>query len=53
MPLTLNEIREPALVFAKEWEDESSEDAEAKSFWYGGVAPTKLDKRLGLLTAQR
>ena len=33
MPLSLNEIRSRALAFAKEWEGETSEDAEAKSFW--------------------
>lgn len=35
MPLSLNEIRRRAFEFAKEWADESSEDAEAKSFWDG------------------
>ncbi len=33
MPLSWNEIKSRALAFAKEWENESSEDAEAKSFW--------------------
>jgi hypothetical protein len=33
MPLSWNEIRSRSLAFAKEWEHESSEDAEAKSFW--------------------
>ncbi len=33
MPLSWNEIRNRALAFSKEWADESSEDAEAKSFW--------------------
>lgn len=33
MPLSWNEIKARALAFAKEWEHESSEDAEAKSFW--------------------
>ncbi len=33
MPLSWNEIRSRALAFSKEWADESSEDAEAKSFW--------------------
>ncbi|CAG4884595.1 protein of unknown function [Georgfuchsia toluolica] len=33
MPLSWNEIRDRALAFSKEWADESSEDAEAKSFW--------------------
>lgn len=33
MPLSWNEIRARALAFSKEWADETSEDAEAKSFW--------------------
>ena len=33
MPLSWNEIRDRALNFSREWEGESSEDAEAKSFW--------------------
>lgn len=33
MPLSLNEIRERARAFAKEWADETSERAEAQSFW--------------------
>ncbi len=35
MPLSLNEIRARAFAFVKEWADEISEDAEAKSFWDG------------------
>jgi hypothetical protein len=35
MPLSWNEIRSRSLAFAKEWESDSSEDAEAKSFWDG------------------
>lgn len=35
MPLSLNEIRNRALAFSKEWKDETNEDAEAKSFWDG------------------
>lgn len=35
MPLSWNEIRSRALAFSREWEGESSEDAEAKSFWDG------------------
>jgi len=35
MPLSLNEIKKRAAAFSKEWENESSEDAEAKSFWDG------------------
>lgn len=33
MPLSWNEIKTRATVFANEWKDEVSEDAEAKSFW--------------------
>lgn len=33
MPLSWNEIKDRALAFSMEWIDESSEDAEAKSFW--------------------
>jgi hypothetical protein len=33
MALSWNEIRSNALAFSREWADESSEDAEAKSFW--------------------
>ena len=33
MPLSWNEIRNRAHEFSKRWENESSEDAEAKSFW--------------------
>ena len=35
MPLSRNEIKARAASFAKEWEGETSEDAEAKSFWDG------------------
>jgi len=35
MPLSWNEIKSRALAFSKEWELESSEDAEAKTFWDG------------------
>ncbi len=33
MPLSWNEIKTRATAFSKEWQDESREDAEAKSFW--------------------
>jgi hypothetical protein len=33
MQLSWNEIRDRALKFSREWADETSEDAEAKSFW--------------------
>lgn len=35
MPLSWNEIKDRSLAFSKEWANESSEDAEAKSFWDG------------------
>lgn len=35
MPLSWNEIKMRAVAFSKEWEHETSEDAEAKSFWDG------------------
>jgi hypothetical protein len=33
MPLSWNEIKDRALKFSKEWEGDTSETAEAKSFW--------------------
>ena len=33
MPISWNEIKDRAIRFSKEWENETSEDAEAKSFW--------------------
>jgi hypothetical protein len=33
MPLSWNEIRDRAVAFVREWEGESAEHAEAKSFW--------------------
>lgn len=33
MPLSWNEIRDRSVTFVREWESESSEHAEAKSFW--------------------
>ncbi|MEY4935041.1 MAG: hypothetical protein RIS64_1400 [Bacteroidota bacterium] len=33
MTLSWNEIKSRAITFSKKWEDESSENAEAKSFW--------------------
>lgn len=33
MPLSWNEIKDRALAFSREWQHETSEDAEAKSFW--------------------
>lgn len=33
MPLSWNEIKHRAIAFSKEWQHETREDAEAKSFW--------------------
>src|SRR5579863_9860679 len=33
MPLSWNEIRDRAVAFSRDWKNESSENAEAKSFW--------------------
>ena len=33
MPLSWNEIRDRAIAFTREWQDETREHAEAKSFW--------------------
>ena len=33
VPLSLNEIRARARAFAREWDGETSERAEAQSFW--------------------
>jgi hypothetical protein len=32
MPLSLNEIKDRALAFSREWEGERSENAEAQTF---------------------
>jgi hypothetical protein len=33
MPLSWNEIKDRSIRFSKEWETETSENAEAKTFW--------------------
>jgi hypothetical protein len=33
MPLSWNEIKSRALIFSKEWQSETDEDSEAKTFW--------------------
>jgi hypothetical protein len=33
MPLSLNEIKDRALAFSREWEGASAERAEAQTFW--------------------
>ncbi len=43
--ISLNEIRNRALAFSKEWEREISEDAEAKSFWDGFFDVFGLSRR--------
>lgn len=35
MPLSWNEIKSRSITFSKQWENESAENAEAKSFWDG------------------
>jgi hypothetical protein len=45
MPLSWNEIRTRSLAFSKEWEGESSEDAEAKSFWDGFFSVFGITRR--------
>ncbi|NCA94365.1 MAG: class I SAM-dependent DNA methyltransferase, partial [Sphingobacteriia bacterium] len=45
MPLSWNEIKTRAIEFSKEWEDEASEDAEAKSFWDGFFSVFGLTRR--------
>jgi hypothetical protein len=35
MPLSWNEIKNKAITFSQEWQNETSENAEAKSFWDG------------------
>jgi len=45
MPLSWNEIKSRAIEFSKECEDESSEDAEAKSFWDGFFNVLGLTRR--------
>jgi len=45
MPLSWNEIKTRAIEFSKEWENECSEDAEAKSFWDGFFNVFGLNRR--------
>ena len=33
MPLSWNELKHRAIAFSKEWQDETREEAKAKSFW--------------------
>lgn len=43
--LSWNEIRARAIKFSKEWENETSEHAEAKSFWDGFFNVFGIDRR--------
>ena len=48
MPLSWNEIKDRALKFARDWNEESSESAEAKTFWdeFFGSLRIVVDMRL-------
>ncbi|WP_373544158.1 class I SAM-dependent DNA methyltransferase [Chamaesiphon sp.] len=45
MPLSWNEIKSRAIAFSQEWEHETSEDAEAKSFWDGWFRVFGISRR--------
>ena len=45
MPLGWNEIRDRALVFSREWSEESSERAEAQTFWNGFFGVFGIERR--------
>ena len=45
MPLSWNEIKTRAVTFSKKWEDESSERAEAQSFWNDFFAVFGIERR--------
>ena len=45
MPLSWNEIKNRALTFSREWKGESSERAEAQSFWNGFFAVFGVDRK--------
>ena len=45
MPLSWNEIRSRAIAFSKEWGDETSERAEAQSFWNAFFTLFGIDRR--------
>lgn len=45
MPLSWNEIRNRAHEFSKRWEHETSEDAEAKSFWSEFFSVFGIDRK--------
>ena len=45
MPLSWNEIKTRSVAFSKKWEDESSERAEAQSFWNDFFAVFGIERR--------
>ena len=45
MPLSWNEIKTRAVAFPRKWEDESSERAEAQSFWNDFFAVYGIDRK--------
>ena len=45
MPLSWNEIKSRVITFSQEWEHETSEDAEAKSFWDGWFRVFGISRR--------
>ena len=45
MPLSWNEIRSRAIAFSKEWSTETSERAEAQSFWNGFFHVFGIERR--------
>ena len=45
MPVSWNEIRDRSVTFVREWKDESSEHAEAKSFWDAFFQVFGVDRR--------
>lgn len=53
MPLSWNEIKDRGLAFSRKWEDEESEDAEAKSFWDDFFNAFGISRRRGNLPYQR
>ncbi len=45
MPISWNEIKTRSVAFSKKWEDESSERAEAQSFWNDFFAVFGIERR--------
>ena len=45
MPLSWNEIKSRAIAFSKEWSDETSERAEAQSFWNAFLHVFGIERR--------